>query len=371
MSLTVKAFLYRRSWKEEPVEIRRFSLDEDVSSSYSYLVQKLGQVFPSVPAEDIELSWADAEGDHISISSDDELLEALDQFDGSIFKVHLRRREKPRSCYGPQPVFCPLPCHPPPQPPTHGKHGGGDGMEEETPPAEQAATNSTSQPPQEPKEGPHHVGVVCDGCSSGIYGVRYKCLVCPDYDLCATCEKKGEHVNHNMVSIRDPLSFSPWGRFRRGGCGGPWMGRGGRHCGRGHGAWASPYFLQHLFGGQWGHGPHRFSPGQGQPEKQEEGKSEEMDTEQQEAEEGGAQSREQAHLEREQRESYLQDIGEAVSNFLRPFGVKVDVGVVGEAESEKKEESGDSGTTPSAPGKVPSGYDGDTVSRLTECIVHH
>jgi sequestosome 1 len=58
MSLTVKAFLYRRSWKEEPVEIRRFSLDEDVSSSYSYLVQKLGQVFPSVPAEDIELSWA-------------------------------------------------------------------------------------------------------------------------------------------------------------------------------------------------------------------------------------------------------------------------------------------------------------------------
>lgn len=33
---------------------------------------------------------ADAEGDHITISSDDELLEALDQFDGSIFKIHLR-----------------------------------------------------------------------------------------------------------------------------------------------------------------------------------------------------------------------------------------------------------------------------------------
>lgn len=58
MSLTVKAFLYRRSWKEEPLEIRRFSLDQDVSTSYSYLVQKIAQVFPSVPEEDIVLSWA-------------------------------------------------------------------------------------------------------------------------------------------------------------------------------------------------------------------------------------------------------------------------------------------------------------------------
>lgn len=35
------------------------------------------------------LSPADAEGDHITISSDEELLEALDQFDGSIFKLYL------------------------------------------------------------------------------------------------------------------------------------------------------------------------------------------------------------------------------------------------------------------------------------------
>ena len=57
MSLTVKAFLYRRSWREEPTEIRRFSLDQDVSTSYSYLVQKLAQVFPSIAAEEIVLSW--------------------------------------------------------------------------------------------------------------------------------------------------------------------------------------------------------------------------------------------------------------------------------------------------------------------------
>ena len=57
MALTVKAFLYRRSWSEEPQEIRRFSLDQDVSTNYSYLVQKIAQVFPSVPAEDVVISW--------------------------------------------------------------------------------------------------------------------------------------------------------------------------------------------------------------------------------------------------------------------------------------------------------------------------
>ena len=37
---------------------------------------------------------SDAEGDRITISSDDELLEALDQFDGSIFKIHLKSKYK-------------------------------------------------------------------------------------------------------------------------------------------------------------------------------------------------------------------------------------------------------------------------------------
>ena len=34
----------------------------------------------------------DAEGDPITISSDEELLEALDQFDGTIFKIHLKSK---------------------------------------------------------------------------------------------------------------------------------------------------------------------------------------------------------------------------------------------------------------------------------------
>ena len=34
--------------------------------------------------------FADDEGDRITISSDEELLEAMDQFDGSIFKLYIR-----------------------------------------------------------------------------------------------------------------------------------------------------------------------------------------------------------------------------------------------------------------------------------------
>ncbi|XP_063699946.1 protein ref(2)P [Culicoides brevitarsis] len=48
---------------------------------------------------------------------------------------------------------------------------------------------------------PAHPGVICDGCDNGIYGFRYKCVQCPDYDLCRRCEGKMIHENHMMVRI--------------------------------------------------------------------------------------------------------------------------------------------------------------------------
>jgi len=48
-----------------------------------------------------------------------------------------------------------------------------------------------------------HVGVTCDGCNkSPIVGVRYKCANCANYDLCAECEAKGQHVgSHVFVKL--------------------------------------------------------------------------------------------------------------------------------------------------------------------------
>ncbi len=57
MSLTFKAFLYERAWRGDPVEIRRFTVDQDVSSSYAYLLEKVAQVFPSLRAQNVILAW--------------------------------------------------------------------------------------------------------------------------------------------------------------------------------------------------------------------------------------------------------------------------------------------------------------------------
>jgi len=57
-------------------------------------------------------------------------------------------------------------------------------------------------------EGVVHAGVVCDGCGKKNFsGIRYKCSVCPDYDLCEACESKGLHEpSHHFVKIANPVN---------------------------------------------------------------------------------------------------------------------------------------------------------------------
>lgn len=65
MSLTFKAFLYERTWRGDPVEIRRFTVDQDVSSSYAYLLEKVVQVFPSLTTGNAILAWTGNEYNNI------------------------------------------------------------------------------------------------------------------------------------------------------------------------------------------------------------------------------------------------------------------------------------------------------------------
>lgn len=51
---------------------------------------------------------------------------------------------------------------------------------------------------------------ICDNCNKGISGVRFKCAVCPDYDLCETCEaKEGVHdASHAFIKLRRLLPYT-------------------------------------------------------------------------------------------------------------------------------------------------------------------
>jgi len=49
---------------------------------------------------------------------------------------------------------------------------------------------------------------VCDGCDKFIYGVRHKCLNCPDWDYCSECIKNAKmiHPRHRFVPVYEPLA---------------------------------------------------------------------------------------------------------------------------------------------------------------------
>merc|ERR1712198_307722 len=66
----------------------------------------------------------------------------------------------------------------------------------------------------EQKAGVVHPGIVCDGCDGPVLGPRYKCLACPDYDLCKSCEARGLHPQHKMVRLPQPCKRDTKGLVR-------------------------------------------------------------------------------------------------------------------------------------------------------------
>lgn len=70
---------------------------------------------------------------------------------------------------------------------------------------------SAQVPPREPSAA-IHLNVSCDHCkAANIQGIRYKCVTCPDYDLCEVCEAAVEHP-HSMLKVRCPAMLPPVGQ---------------------------------------------------------------------------------------------------------------------------------------------------------------
>merc|ERR1711976_739328 len=158
-------------------EVRRFVIDKNVSTSYDYLVEKLKTMFPQLQGAVISLSWTDSDGDNVTIASDDELIIALTEMTGPLYKINV---SVPASASVPHVDI--------------DDQMAGDG-----------------------EHGVHvHYGVTCDGCDKKpITGNRYKCVVCDDYDLCETCETAGKHPGHNKMKIIEPGYIFPQRLFKR------------------------------------------------------------------------------------------------------------------------------------------------------------
>ncbi len=67
--------------------------------------------------------------------------------------------------------------------------------------------SGSTQPPADVH--PTHSNVICDVCSVEIVGVRYKCLDCPDYDMCDDCIstpalRERHHSQHQFFAIEKP-----------------------------------------------------------------------------------------------------------------------------------------------------------------------
>merc|ERR1711963_867215 len=142
----------------EEQETRRFQVDKEVAGSLVYLKQKIAAIFPELRRSEPVLSWVDEDGDEIAVTSDEELQVALTALTGPVYKLKVKLGDK----------------------------------------AEDGGNSGTARSAQV------HWGVVCDGCDGPVVGPRHKCLVCPDYALCATCEARGLHAHHKMIRLPAP-----------------------------------------------------------------------------------------------------------------------------------------------------------------------
>merc|ERR1711963_475545 len=152
----------------EEQEVRRFVIDKNVSTSYDYLLEKLRVVFPQIQGSSFTVAWTDEDGDLVNVSSDEELIIALTEMAGPLYKLTVTVKKAAAAA----------------------KETGGE-------------------------EAVHH-GVMCDGCDMNpIIGPRFKCLVRDDYDLCGRCEASGLNMGNNMMKITTPGNIFPHRLFKR------------------------------------------------------------------------------------------------------------------------------------------------------------
>ncbi|XP_062944193.1 sequestosome-1 isoform X2 [Cynocephalus volans] len=170
-SLTVKAYLLGK--EDSAREIRRFSfcfsLEPEAEAEAAAgpgpcerLLNRVAALFPALRPGGFHAHYRDEDGDLVAFSSDEELTMAMSYVKDDIFRIYIKEKKECRRDHRP-------PC------------------------AQELPRNMV------------HPNVICDGCNGPVVGTRYKCSVCPDYDLCGACEGKGMHREHSKLVFPSPF----------------------------------------------------------------------------------------------------------------------------------------------------------------------
>ncbi|XP_029439207.1 sequestosome-1 [Rhinatrema bivittatum] len=258
MSLTVKAYLLGK--EEVQKEIRRFALElagDGAPATFEHLARKVTDVFPGLAGASVQMFYKDEDGDLIAFSSTEELKMALSSLKEATFRIYLKEK---RDCKR-----------------EHRAHCG-----------------------QERPQNIVHPNVICDGCEGPVVGNRFKCTICPDYDLCSSCEAKGIHKEHNMINFQSPLVHPM-----------EWLSRGRWLRKMKHGfppaAWMQAWgFPAAGYQCQNSSQVHAGPPAQNPPPEQ-------ASTSSNQAQDANV--------------SFLKNVGESVAAMLSPLGIEVDIDV--------------------------------------------
>ncbi|XP_054984628.1 sequestosome-1 isoform X1 [Sorex araneus] len=258
-ALTVKAYLLGK--EDAAREIRRFSFcvapeaeaEAGGGRACERLLGRVAALFPALRPGGFQAHYRDEDGDLVAFSSDEELNMALAYVKDDLFRVYIKerkecRREHRASCQdgAPRPLV--------------------------------------------------HPNVICDGCNGPVVGTRYKCSVCPDYDLCAACEGKGLHREHAKLAFPGLLGHLPEGFSHS-----RWL----RKLKHGHFGWPS---CEMGPPGNWSPRPPRAGDARASPTAAA-------------ADAAGTGPAEDPSV------NFLKNVGESVAAALSPLGIEVDIDV--------------------------------------------